>query len=169
MKKSSFFIYPFKSFLIFGGLKGRIVIKIKSLEFDLFFNQSQIYLVRYNAKLYNFNIVSLFLSNFQGVNFCFSQKLNLIGVGFRCWVVFEKKKKFLIVKTSLSKDCFFYIPQTIDLYCLNATTIFIRGIRKLDINFFIYQIKKIKKPNFYKKKGIFLENEIVKLKIGKKM
>ena len=65
--------------------------------------------------------------------------------------------------------CIFYLPKTIDVYCLNSTTIFITGVKKIDIDMFLSLLKKIKKPNLYKQKGIFLENEIVKTKIGKKM
>merc|ERR1711966_561233 len=98
----------------------------------------------YKKFFYEERVISILRNGFKGVSFNFSRKLNLIGIGFRCWTIFEKNKKFLIIKTSLSKDCIFYLPKTIDVY--------------------LSLLKKIKKPNLYKQKGIFLENEIVKTK-----
>lgn len=172
MNKKIVCFYFFKSFLIICSLKGRFIFdfKRKNLNFFLFFKQSDLFCVDFYKNFFcQEKFFSIVKNGFKGVFFNFSKKINLIGIGFRCWTVFENTKKFLIIKTSLSRDCIFYIPKKIDVYCLNATTIFILGIKKIDIDLFLSLIKKIKKPNFYKQKGIFFENEIIKTKIGKKM
>tara|TARA_Y100000385_G_C13080184_1_gene633470 strand:- start:1169 stop:1690 length:522 start_codon:yes stop_codon:yes gene_type:complete len=171
-KKKMVCFYFFKSFLIICSFRGRFVFDIeqKKSNFLLFFRKNELFCVDlYKKFFYEERVISILRNGFKGVSFNFSRKLNLIGIGFRCWTIFEKNKKFLIIKTSLSKDCIFYLPKTIDVYCLNSTTIFITGVKKIDIDMFLSLLKKIKKPNLYKQKGIFLENEIVKTKIGKKM
>lgn len=169
--KNNFFVYFIKSYLIIYGLNGRIIINLKNKVFNsiLFLKNSDLFFIEFDKKLIHQSFSSLFKKSFLGVNGCFSKKINLIGIGFRCWVVYENSQKFLVVKTSLSKDCIFYVPKTIDIFCLSSTTIFVKSIRKFDIDLFVSLIKKIKKPNFYKQKGIFLENEIIKVKKGKKM
>lgn len=165
------YIYIFKSFLIICGPKGRFIIDLKSkvLNSKIFLNNNELFFIDYDKKTYEERLIGLLQNSIRGVNLSFSKKVSLVGIGFRCWTIFENSKKFLIVKTSLSKDCIIYVPQTIDVFCLNSTTIFIMGIEKADVNSFVLSIKRIKKPNFYKQKGIFLENEIIKTKVGKKM
>ena len=171
MKTKISYIYFFKSFLVICGAKGRLIInlKLKILNCSLFLYNKKLFFIKYIKEIYEEKLISFFRESFIGVNRSFSKRINLIGIGFRCWTLFEENKKFLIIKTSLSKDCIFYIPRTIDVFCLNPTNIFITGVTKLDVNSFVLLIKRIKKPNFYKQKGIFLDNEVVKTKIGKKM
>lgn len=171
MKKQSIFLYFFKSYLIIYGPKGRLVFDFRSKKSDssVFLMKNKVFLVDFNKKTSEERLSSVLQNSVVGIVSNFSKKINLVGIGFRSWTVFENNKKFLIVKTSLSKDCIFYIPKTLDVFCLNPTTIFITGITRADVNSFVLLLKTIKKPNFYKQKGIFLENEIVKTKVGKKM
>jgi ribosomal protein L6P/L9E len=164
-------MYFFKSFLIVKGSKGRLIINLKLLSLKCFFilENNTLFILDYQKKIFKERLTSSVKNSFKGVCSNFSKKLSLVGIGFRCWTIFEKNKKFLIVKTSLSKDCILFVPKALDVFCLNSTTIFITGVKKLEISSFVLLIKKIKKPNFYKQKGIFLENEIVKIKVGKKM
>jgi large subunit ribosomal protein L6 len=104
----------------------------------------------------------------KGVNYFFAKKLILMGIGFRCWTIFSKNNKFIVIKASLSKDIIVHIPSEIDIFCFNNTSLIIFGFKKQNVYLFISKIKKIKKFNVYKKKGVFFENELVKLKIGKK-
>lgn len=171
MKKDIFNTYLFKSFLVMEGLKGRFIVSLNSKVFNCFivFRNNELFIVDFAKKILEEKLSSLIKTNLKGTTFSFSKRLNLVGIGFRCWTIFEENKKFLIVKTSLSKDCILFVPSNIDIFCLNSTTIFVTGVTKLDVNSFVLLIKRIKKPNFYKKKGIFLGNEIVKVKVGKKM
>ncbi len=172
MRKIHFVIYLIKSYLIMLGIKGRIVINFKDkfFNYDLFFKKNEIFFINFEKKkTEEETLFSLAKKSFDGVMSYFLKKVHLIGIGFRSWTVFEEKEKFLIVKTSLSKDCIFYIPKTIDVFCLSSTVILIRGVKKVDVDLFMFSLKKIKNPNFYKSKGIFVENEIMKVKIGKKM
>ena len=167
MNKKILFIYFIKSFLIISGLKGRIVKNLSKC--CVFLSCNQLFFVNFSRNFCREKTNFILTQSFRGVHFNFSKKLNLVGIGFRCWIIFENNSKYLIVKTSLSKDCVFYVPKTIDVFCLNSTTIFIVGPTKLAIERFIFLIKNIKKTNFYKQKGVFFENEFVKTKLGKKM
>lgn len=171
MKKMLVYFYRFELFFVCINFKGRFINKKDCINFDCVLDKKNFYAVQYSYKSYVFNKsdILFFKNYFQNINFFFKKKLNLIGIGFRCWTFFEKNDKFLLVKSSLSNDCLFYIPKKIDVYCLNYVNILILGLNKLDVISFAHKVKKIKKINFYKKKGIFFENENVKLKIGKKM
>jgi large subunit ribosomal protein L6 len=171
MNKNISCMYFFKSFLIVKGSKGRLIINLNSLGLKCFFilENEILFIIDYEKKNRKERLTSSVKNSLKGVCFNFSKRLSLVGIGFRCWIVFENNKKFLIIKTSLSKDCILFVPKTLDVFCLNSTTIFITGVKKLEISSFVLLIKKIKKPNFYKQKGLFLENEIVKIKVGKKM
>jgi ribosomal protein L6P/L9E len=167
----NFRIYSFKSYLVIEGFKGRLIFSLKDKILDCFLilGKNNLFIVDYTKKGLEEKLASSVKNSVKGVCYSFSKKLNLVGIGFRCWTLFENNRKFLLVKTSLSKDCILYVPKEIDVLCFNSTTIFVRGIRELDVNLFVLLIKRIKKPNFYKQKGIFLENEVVKVKVGKKM
>nr|NP_066479.1 ribosomal protein L6 [Rhodomonas salina]AAG17750.1 ribosomal protein L6 [Rhodomonas salina] len=164
-------LYFFRSYLVMSGEKGRFVVHLNSKFLNCFFiiEKNFLFFVDYKRKVFKERLSSLIENGLKGVCYNFSKKLSLVGVGFRCWTVCEKDKKFLVVKTSLSRDCILFIPETVDVLCLNSATVFVTGVRKSDVNSFILSIKRIKKPNFYKQKGIFLENETIKVKVGKKM
>lgn len=171
MLESSFYIYLFKSFLVIHGKRGRFVVdlNLQLTNCFLIIQNSMLFLIDYKKEVCGEKLISLLRNGLKGIHHNFSKKLNLVGIGFRCWTVSEGGSKFLIVKTSLSKDCILFIPKVVDVFCLTPTTIFITGVRQSDVNLFVSSVKKIKKPNFYKQKGIFLENEVVKVKVGKKM
>ena len=165
-------LYFFSPFLVFLSLKGFLTLNLKkqNLNSSFFFSCNYFFFIIFNKKNTKKQGLITFLKNsLKGINFFFVQKLVLIGIGFRCWTIFSKNNKFLVIKTSLSKDVLIYIPYEIDIFCLGNTTLMIRGLKKENIYLFTSKIKKIKKFNIYKQKGIFCENESIKLKTGKKV
>lgn len=92
-------------------------------------------------------------------------KVFMIGLGFKNFVLGEKL--YLLVG-----DCnyiIFSIPRSIKIYC-KKNQIYMLSNSSIDLFDFMSEIKKIKKPNFYKGKGVlqFKNFKFTKLKVGKK-
>jgi large subunit ribosomal protein L6 len=113
-------------------------------------------------KLYN-----LFQNMIFGVNFLFSKKLSLVGVGFRVWLKNKKSTKVLLVKVGFSEDLYIPIPKNIIIYSLRPTLLLIRGLQKNKVNQFCSFIRCYKTPDKYKGKGFQFKKEIILLKPGK--
>jgi ribosomal protein L6P/L9E len=92
-------------------------------------------------------------------------KLYMIGLGFKNFIL--NNRLYILVG-----DCnyiIFYIPLTLKIFC-KKNQIYVLGNNDLEIFDFISNIKKVKKSNFYKGKGIlqFKNFKFTKLKVGKK-
>jgi hypothetical protein len=92
-------------------------------------------------------------------------KLHMIGLGFKNFIL--GKQLYILVG-----DCnyiIFSIPDNLKVFC-KKNQIFLLGENNVEIFNFMSNIKRVKKSNFYKGKGIlqFKNFKFTKLKIGKK-
>ena len=92
-------------------------------------------------------------------------KLTLIlkGIGFKALI----KNNNLILKLGFSHNFLIFIPLKIEILIKGNKIIFL-SYDYIFLNQFIFFIKNLKKVDSYKGKGIFLENEKILLKEGKK-
>jgi len=98
------------------------------------------------------------------------QKLKITGVGFRAdFAPTVLEKKILIFKLGLSHLTFVKIPSELCVEGLTKTKFCVRGNSYSEVTKFSALLRSQKKPEPYKGKGILYENEIVKLKEGKKI
>jgi len=97
-----------------------------------------------------------------GVNEGFEKKLEINGVGFRS----ELKGKDLILNIGFSHPVEFKIPEGITIQ-IEKNIISISGIDKQLVGETAAQIRKIKKPEPYKGKGIKYIDEVIRRKAGK--
>jgi len=95
----------------------------------------------------------------------FKKTLIFEGLGFE--VFFSKKKKFLNLKLSLSHLYSIKIPKGIFVLLPSNKSLICYSFNNVLLSSWISSIKLIKKPNSFKKKGIFYENEKITLKKGK--
>jgi ribosomal protein L6P/L9E len=98
-------------------------------------------------------------------NKIYKKTLFFEGLGFE--VFFSQKKKFLNLKLSLSHLYSIKIPKGVFILIPNNKTLIAYSFSNLLLSSWISSIKLIKKPNSFKKKGIFYENEKIILKKGK--
>lgn len=98
----------------------------------------------------------------EGVSKGFSKKLIVEGVGFK--VNLQGKK--LVLALGLSHDVEFTAPEGVDL-TVEKNDITINGIDKQLVGQVAANIRKLKKPEPYKGKGIRYENEYIIRKEGK--
>jgi len=99
-----------------------------------------------------------------GANEGFSKTLVIDGVGFRVSV----EGKTLVLNVGFSHPVKFETPDGVEIKT-EKNTITISGINKALVGQVAADIRKIKKPEPYKGKGIRYQDEIVRRKAGKKV
>lgn len=97
-----------------------------------------------------------------GVSDGFSKQLEVNGVGYRI----ELKGQQLILNLGFSHPVEFNIPQGIEI-SLEKNIITVSGIDKQLVGETAAQIRRIKKPEPYKGKGIKYADEVIRRKAGK--
>ena len=99
-----------------------------------------------------------------GVTEGFEKKLESVGVGYR----FQLKGSQLVVTAGYSHPVNVDIPEGITLEVPSNTELFVRGINKQLVGEFAANVRKIRKPEPYKGKGIRYADEHIRRKEGKK-
>lgn len=98
-----------------------------------------------------------------GVNKGFKKDLEIIGVGYR----FNVKGNSLLINAGYSHQVEIKIPEDIKVEQKSNTEITISGIDKVKIGEFAANIRKVRKPEPYKGKGIKFVGEELRRKAGK--
>ena len=129
-------------------------------------NENEITLTRKNDNFKNFhgtanaNIQNMII----GVTKGFEKKLESVGVGYR----FQLKGAELVVTAGYSHPVNVKVPAGISLEAPSNTELFVRGIDKQLVGEFAANVRKIRKPEPYKGKGIRYADEHIRRKEGKK-
>lgn len=98
-----------------------------------------------------------------GVSEGFSKKLELVGVGYRAAL----KGSDLELQLGFSHPVSVKAPEGIKFECPSQTEIIVSGASKEDVGQVAANIRKWRKPEPYKGKGIRYEGEHVRRKLGK--
>lgn len=109
-------------------------------------------------------INSLITNMINGVIKPYEKNLEIVGVGYR----FQLQGKQLIINAGFSHPVTVTIPSDLSVTAEGNTQILIKGIDKQRVGEFAAQIRKVKKPEPYKGKGIRYKDEQVRRKEGKK-
>ena len=99
----------------------------------------------------------------EGVNTGFSKNLQMVGVGYRAAV----KGGALEMQLGYSHPVIVEAPEGIEFACPSQTEIVVSGISKEQVGQVAANIRKWRKPEPYKGKGIRYEGENVRRKAGK--
>lgn len=99
-----------------------------------------------------------------GVTEGFEKKLESVGVGYR----FQVKGKELVVTAGYSHPVNVEVPEGITVEAPSNTELLIKGIDKQLVGEFAANVRKIRKPEPYKGKGIRYSDEHIRRKEGKK-
>lgn len=99
-----------------------------------------------------------------GVTEGFEKKLESVGVGYR----FAIKGSELEVKAGYSHPVIVKVPEGITIESPSNTELTVKGIDKRLVGEFAANVRKIRKPEPYKGKGIRYKDEHIIRKIGKK-
>ncbi len=106
---------------------------------------------------------SLVANMVTGVTTGYSLSINIVGVGYRV----AEKGKDLEFQLGYSHSILFPAPEGISYKVESPTKLFINGIDKQLVGETAAKIKKLRKADPYKGKGLRLEGEVVRRKAGK--
>jgi len=106
---------------------------------------------------------SLIANMVEGVTKGYEKRLSIVGVGYRA----AMKGKDLEIQVGYSHPVNVTAPDGIEFETPTPTSIVVRGNDKQQVGEITANIRKIRKPEPYKGKGIRYENEYVRKKAGK--
>ena len=152
--------------LVVKGAKGELKQPIHS-EIEVKVENGQAVLsTKDNAKqtnAYHGLYRSLLANMVKGVSEGFTKTLIITGVGYRA----EVKGKELVMNLGYSSDYIVIIPEGITVVATPDGKLAISGINKQLVGEFSSQVRKLRKPEPYKGKGIRYDNEVIRRKVGK--
>jgi large subunit ribosomal protein L6 len=106
---------------------------------------------------------SLISNMVKGVTDGFTKTLVITGVGYRA----EVKGKELVMNLGYSSDYIAIIPEGLTVVATPDGKLTVSGIDKQLVGEFCSQVRKLRKPEPYKGKGIRYETEVIRRKVGK--
>ena len=106
---------------------------------------------------------SLINNMVKGVTDGFTKTLVITGVGYRA----EVKGKELVMNLGYSSDYIAIIPDGLTVVATPDGKLTVTGVDKQLVGEFCSQVRKLRKPEPYKGKGIRYETEVIRRKVGK--
>jgi len=106
---------------------------------------------------------SLVANAVLGVTEGFKKELDIVGVGYRA----ELKGKQVHFALGYSHPVVFDVPQGIDVTVDKQTHITVTGIDRQAVGQVAANIRRLRKPDPYKQKGVRYTGEVLKKKAGK--
>jgi len=106
---------------------------------------------------------SLVANAVTGVTDGFKRELDIVGVGYRA----EVKGKQVILALGYSHACVFDIPNGIDIQIDEQTHLTVTGVDRQLVGQVAANLRRLRKPDPYKQKGVRYTGEILKKKAGK--
>ena len=100
----------------------------------------------------------------SGVSEGFSRQLEINGVGYRA----QLQGQSLVLQLGYSHDVIYPVPEGIQIQCERPTAITISGADKQRVGQVAAEIRRFRKPEPYKGKGIKYADEAILRKEGKK-
>jgi large subunit ribosomal protein L6 len=99
----------------------------------------------------------------EGVTNGYKKSLEVQGVGFKA----EQKGKTLVLSVGFANPIVVPIPGDVTVQLEGTNKIHVSGADKQAVGEFAARVRKVRKPEPYKGKGIRYEGEVVKIKPGK--
>ncbi len=98
-----------------------------------------------------------------GVTDGFEKGLEIVGVGYRA----EVKGKQVVLQLGYSHPVTLEVPNDLEVISESPVRLLVRGADKQRVGQFAAEIRRVRKPEPYKGKGIRLVGERVRRKVGK--
>ncbi len=106
---------------------------------------------------------SLVANAVAGVTEGFKRELDIVGIGYRA----ELKGRQVVFALGYSHPIVFDIPQGIDIAIEKQTHVTVSGIDRQLVGQVAADIRRMRKPDPYKQKGVRYTGEVLKKKVGK--
>ena len=147
------------------GPKGELSQKmLKNIEMKIDANEITLTRKTEQDKAMHGTMNALITNMIKGVKDGYSKSLEIIGVGYR----FNVQGKKLVISAGYSHPVEMQVPEGLTVESDSNTEITIKGIDKVLVGEFAANIRKVRKPEPYKGKGIRYKDEHVRRKEGKK-
>lgn len=117
-----------------------------------------------SAKAMHGTMNSLVQNMITGVTKGYEKGLEIVGVGYR----FNVQGKKLVINAGYSHPVEMMVPEGLTVEANGNTEITVKGIDKVLVGEFAANIRKVRKPEPYKGKGIRYKDEHIRRKEGKK-
>ena len=117
-----------------------------------------------SAKAMHGTMNSLVQNMITGVTKGYEKGLEIVGVGYR----FNVQGKKLVINAGYSHPVNMIVPEGLTVEANGNTEITVKGIDKVLVGEFAANIRKVRKPEPYKGKGIRYKDEHIRRKEGKK-
>jgi large subunit ribosomal protein L6 len=98
-----------------------------------------------------------------GVSKGYEKKLDISGVGYEAAL----EGKTLVLKLGFNRPVRFPVPATVTVEAPTPTSLVVKGIDAQQVGTVAAQIRKLRKPEPYKGKGIKYSDEVIQRKAGK--
>jgi large subunit ribosomal protein L6 len=148
------------------GPKGKLNQALPSgIGFKLEGDQLQAHTLEEDPQLGKFHGLarSLVANAVRGVTEGFRKDLDIVGVGYRA----EVKGKQVVFALGYSHPVVFDIPTGIDIAIDKQTHITVTGVDRQAVGQVAANIRRLRKPDPYKQKGVRYTGEVLKKKAGK--
>ncbi|MBP7571299.1 MAG: 50S ribosomal protein L6 [Acidobacteria bacterium] len=106
---------------------------------------------------------SLVANAVTGVTEGFKRELDIVGIGYRA----EVKDRQVIFALGYSHPIVFDVPQGIEIAVDKQTHVTVSGIDRQLVGQVAADIRRLRKPDPYKQKGVRYTGEVLKKKVGK--
>jgi large subunit ribosomal protein L6 len=148
------------------GPKGRLTQRIPpGIAFELVDGQLKASLDRPDPELGKFHGLarSLAANGVVGVTDGFKRELDIVGVGYRA----ELRGKQVVFALGYSHPVVFDVPSGIDIVIEKQTHVTVTGVDRQLVGQVAANIRRLRKPDPYKQKGVRYTGEVLKKKTGK--
>src|SRR5439155_11462210 len=106
---------------------------------------------------------ALLANMIEGVTNGYKKSLEIQGVGYKA----EMKGKNLVLSVGYANTVSLAVPSDVTVQLEGVNKIHVSGADKQAVGEFAAQVRKVRKPEPYKGKGIRYDGEVVKIKPGK--
>jgi large subunit ribosomal protein L6 len=148
------------------GPKGKLTQRIPpGVAFELVEGQLQAKTLREDAELGKVHGLarSLIANGVLGVTDGFKRELDIVGVGYRA----EVRGKQVVFALGYSHPVVFDVPTGIDIAIDKQTHLTVTGVDRQLVGQVAANIRRLRKPDPYKQKGVRYTGEVLKKKTGK--
>lgn len=163
-----------KKKLFFLGPLGISVLNLDLNNIPLFFKKSnENELILYSVfsgenKAFLNTIITLIKEKLRGISRGYIKQVSIVGIGYR--VAFSTGQDYIGLKFKLgfSNEILYFLPKGIQVFRVKPEKFYLFSNDLQLLTSTCARIKKLKKIDPYKGKGIRYKNEVVKLRIGKR-
>lgn len=142
------------------NIPNNVIVKVEGNELTVLLKKENDKIAIVNQGTTNSHILNMINGVVEG----YSKKLEIFGVGYR----FNVQGNVININAGFSHPVKIEAPQGITVESTSNTELTILGIDKELVGEFSAQVRKIKKPEPYKGKGIRYVGEHIRFKEGKK-